>query len=241
MWLWLLMGLLTATALLAVIAPLLRPISGNLLDVKVFGNIKSTQSYPQRATAIVTALSVALLSVGLYLAYGAPDLPDRPLSGRTNERGKEAMFRAMVDELAARMRVNPKDAEGWQLLAAAYGNLGRYAEAADAYESAARLLGNAAPAELLSAQGEALVFAENGAVTPRAYGAFLGAVAKDPNEPRARFYLARAKSQSGDVNGAIADLETLLKELPADAGARPYIEEEAATLRESLVGDPPLQ
>jgi cytochrome c-type biogenesis protein CcmH len=43
----------------------------------------------------------------------------------------------MVERLAAKMRENPEDADGWKLLGRSYSALGRFNEAADAYAKAA--------------------------------------------------------------------------------------------------------
>jgi cytochrome c-type biogenesis protein CcmH len=52
---------------------------------------------------------------------------------------RQAMIRAMVERLAARLEANPDDAEGWQRLAKAYGVLGEAEKAAEATARAAAL------------------------------------------------------------------------------------------------------
>ena len=56
-----------------------------------------------------------------------------------------------------------------------------------------------------------------GVVTAAAREAFAEAVKLDPKSPRARYYLALAKEQDGDGEGAQAALAQLLSEAPADA------------------------
>jgi cytochrome c-type biogenesis protein CcmH len=98
---------------------------------------------------------------------------------------------------------------GWSYLQTA-----RYADAASAYGRAVAL----DPKPLyLSAQGEALVQAADGQVTPDARRLFHKAAAADPTDARSRYYLALEKDQKGDHKGAVADWIALLKSAPPDA------------------------
>ncbi|MFN3591403.1 MAG: hypothetical protein ACK4TG_04370, partial [Thermaurantiacus sp.] len=53
-----------------------------------------------------------------------------------------------------------------------------------------------------------------GEITPAAREIFRRAVAASPQDARARYYLAAARDQAGDTEGAIADWLTLLNEDP---------------------------
>src|SRR5207302_9947972 len=92
---------------------------------------------------------------------------------------------------------------------------GRAADAVTAYAHAVTL----APqnADHRSSEGEALVGAADGQVTPSALDAFRAAMKDDPKEPRAKYYLALYKDQTGDHDGAMADWVALIKSAPADA------------------------
>jgi len=121
---------------------------------------------------------------------------------------------------------------------------GRNAEAAAAYGKAVALDPN--NAEYLSAQGEATVLAAEGSVTPAAETIFRRAVAADPGDPRARYYLAVAKDQRGDQEGAMNDWVALLKSAPPDAPwapeVRTFVEKVAADRKIDLSGRlPPMQ
>jgi len=79
-----------------------------------------------------------------------------------------------------------------------------------------------------------LVIAANGQITVAAKMAFDAAVALDPGEPRARFYLALAKAQEGRLDEALADWVKLEAESSAEAPWRAavtaQIEQAAAEL-----------
>jgi cytochrome c-type biogenesis protein CcmH len=68
-----------------------------------------------------------------------------------------------------------------------------------------------------SSQGEALVQAANGVVTPGARSLFAKVLTLDPGDPRARYFLAMAKDEDGDHAGAMADWIALIKSAPPDA------------------------
>ena len=58
---------------------------------------------------------------------------------------------------------------------------------------------------------------EHDPMPPAALDAFKRAVALDPKDPRARYFLAVEKDLKGDHQGAIADWLALLKDTPAGA------------------------
>lgn len=122
---------------------------------------------------------------------------------------------AMIDRLRTRLETAPDDPEGWRMLGWSYQSLGRYGEAAEAYRAAARL----APqdAEIASSLAEALVRQAGGAVTAEAAAEFRNALAGNPADPRARFFLGQAKSQAGDHAGAIADWLAVVDDAPPGA------------------------
>jgi cytochrome c-type biogenesis protein CcmH len=121
----------------------------------------------------------------------------------------------MVAQLEAQLQRSPDNAEGWRMLGWSYMHTQRSADAAKAYAKAAALApGNA---DYLSAEGEAQAAAAGGQVNADALKTFEAALAAAPGDPRARYYLAVHKDQSGDHKGAMEDWIALLKSAPADA------------------------
>jgi cytochrome c-type biogenesis protein CcmH len=110
----------------------------------------------------------------------------------------------------------PSDAASWQQLGFTRFGEGNYDEAARAYARATELSpGNAV---LWSSLGEARVMASRSdPMPPAALEAFRKAVALDPKDPRARYFLAVQKDLQGDHTGAIADWLALLRDTPAGA------------------------
>ncbi len=136
-----------------------------------------------------------------------------------------------IAKLEARLKANPQDVKGWQLLGWAFFETNRFAEAATAYRRATTLTPD--NAELWSSLGEALALSTDKRELPKdAADAFRKAISIDAKDPRARYFLAVGKDVSGDHKGAIDDWFALLADTPAgapwEADLRRTIEEAAA-------------
>jgi cytochrome c-type biogenesis protein CcmH len=174
---------------------------------------KAKVALPFGRIALVLAAFVALLAIGISVWEGrsdsaatpSPDAPAAPVGD----------VAAMIGQLEAKLKGDPKNPQGWQMLGWSYFETGRYADAAKAYERAAAL----APtnATYWSALGEALVLSGPGGVTPQAEQAFQKAIANDPKDHRARYFIGVKKDLAGDHKGAVDDWIALLKDTPAGA------------------------
>jgi cytochrome c-type biogenesis protein CcmH len=120
-----------------------------------------------------------------------------------------------ISQLEAKLKDNPKDAEGWRMLGWAFFQTQRFAEAASAYGRATQLAPD--KGEYWSSLGESLVLAGKGDVPADAKAAFAKAVTLDPKDPRARYFLAVAKDLAGDHKGAVDDWFALLADTPSGA------------------------
>jgi len=171
--------------------------------------------------AVAIAGVVALAATGLYAIMGRPDLPAaHTIAGNppqaANETGHPiADVSTMIAQLEAKLRANPNDPEGWRMMGWSYGAVGRYGDAAEAYRRAAAL--DPKNANYPSAEGDALVNAAQGEVTPDALAAFQAALKLDPTDPRARYYMALHQDQIGRHDQAVADWIALLKSAPPGA------------------------
>lgn len=173
--------------------------------------------------AIGLAVAMSASAVLLYARLGSPELattvtgPAAAPAAAVGADGQQPPpdVASMVAQLEQRMKENPGDPEGWRMLGWSYFQLQRFQESAEAYRKAAELKPD--EAVYYSAQGESLVQAANGAVTPAAKAAFESARKLDPTDARSRFFLALGKEQQGNVKGAVDDWIALLNESPADA------------------------
>ncbi len=156
----------------------------------------SPQLRNRLAAAVLIAVGVPAIAFPLYLLLGQPQMPDEPLASRDAAAHAAGDIEAAVAGVEAHLIAKPDDGKGWAVLAPVYMRLERYEDAAHAYSEALRLLGED-PARR-AAYGEALVAAAGGVVTDKAREAFAKAVAEQPGQPQARFYLALAAEQDGE-------------------------------------------
>jgi cytochrome c-type biogenesis protein CcmH len=175
-----------------------------------------------RAFSIGAAAFIALGSVALYLANGFPSLPDQPHATRVAKGQGKASLNDLVAQVEARLRDKPDDGAGWDAIAPVYLLQRRYAEAADAYSRAIRLLGETP--KRLQGMAETSVMAASGIVDDAARKAFEKLLALDPSRLEARYWLAVAKEQDGKLAEAAEAYRALLTAAPADAPWRPEIE-----------------
>lgn len=109
-------------------------------------------------SAWVLAAAMPLAAVLIYVGIGNPQALTPPPAARQDT--------AALARRVAQLKANPGDAEGWLALARAYEVLGRFPEAAEAFEKGrARVDGDPA---LLAEYAYALIRAEGGVVGPRA-------------------------------------------------------------------------
>lgn len=184
---------------------------------------------PRRAAVIVGA-AVAIAAGGVYLALGSPGQPDRPLAARVDQgtaiAGGDAMHGQMADlvrQLEEKMKERPDDPTGWALLARSLARLDRTDEALAAYERAIALT-RGEDGALQAEYAETRIAANDGVVDAEAERIFTRMLQEEPGAPQARYYLALAKSQRGDVAAALADWRALLADSPAEAPWRPALE-----------------
>ena len=100
------------------------------------------------------------------------------------------------------------------MLAPVYMRLGRFDDAVAARRKSLALNGATATRE--SDLGEALATAANGVVTAEAKGLFERAVARDPHEAKARYFLGLAAEQDGKADAAAAIWRALLADAPPE-------------------------
>ncbi len=160
-------------------------------------------------------------------------MPDQPLASPEPASGAAGDIEAaVVAGVEAHLIAKPDDGKGWAVLAPVYMRLERDEDAAHAYSEALRLLGE--DPSRRAAYGEALVAAAGGVVTDKAREAFAKALAEQPGQPQARFYLALAAEQDGKKAEAIKAYESLAADAPPDA---PWVGAVKALLA-SLKGEP---
>ncbi len=180
------------------------------------------------AAAVLIAVGLPAIAFSLYARLGQPMLADEPLASRKVAPQTDGGIEAAVAAVEARLTAEPDDGKGWAVIAPVYMRLERYSDAAHAYAEALRILGEDPIRR--AAYGEALVAAAGGVVTDEARQAFDRALADQPGQPQARYYVALAAEQDGKKEDAIRDYQALLADSPPDAPWRSVVNARLATL-----------
>jgi len=178
-----------------------------------------------RTIVAAVAVAVPAAAVAVYLDLGSPSTPDLPFAERPASPARSAPAMAgdgapagsmddAVSRLRQRLESEPGNVEGWMLLGRSYMTMERPAEAAEAFRRA--VAGGAGPTAS-AFFAEALVISHGGGVTEEAAQAFEVALAADPLDPKARYYLAMARAQRGDLRGALDGWVDLVALSPSDA------------------------
>jgi len=157
---------------------------------------------PQRSArfgvAIVLALlPVAIAGVGYYWQGSWRDQALIDLS-RTDPKAAQAQAaESAVDQLVAHLEKHPDDRDAWTMLGRALFSLGRYTEAAQAYQQLSGLLQDQDP-DVLVNQGEALALASDHDLRGRPRELFEQALQIAPANVKALWYAGLAAAQAGD-------------------------------------------
>jgi cytochrome c-type biogenesis protein CcmH len=183
----------------------------------------SSSSFPK-----YLVLAVPLLAALLYSQVGRYGLPDVPRAERLAAAETTNDWDALIARVEQQLEKDPSDLEGWKLLVPNYLNIGRYGDAANAMGKIAALQGPSP--ELYANMAEALVFENNGLVTPRSIALVDGALKLDGKHPKALYYHGLALAQEGKSEDAKATFKTLLALAPPDAPWRGNVEKQLAKL-----------
>jgi len=174
-----------------------------------------------RALKVVGVSAGLFVLIGSGLLYGLLGRPDLASPDARVAASPDTSLDRMIAALEGQVRETPEDVEMWRTLGQAYSEAVRYEAAAGAFARAALL--SPEDARLHSALGEALVQASGGVVSDDAQVAFNAAIERDPTDPRARYFLALRKDQTGDRDGAMDDWIALLNSAPAGAPWVPQV------------------
>jgi cytochrome c-type biogenesis protein CcmH len=172
-------------------------------------------------------IAVPLIAVLFYEELGSPDLPGEPLASRSTD-GQANSIDALIARVEQHLEANPNDGRGWEVIAPVYLRLQRYDDAVKARRNALALLGATAQREI--DLGTALAVAAGGVVTVDSKTAFERAVAIEPGNAQALFFLGIAAQQDGNDAEAVRIWRDLVAKAPPDAPWLPMVRDQLARI-----------
>ena len=203
---------------------------------------KSSNSF-----AYSVALFIPIGAIAFYLIVGnsnglnpatapatMPNAGSEQLGPVSQGQMSQAQVAANVDKLAARLKQNPNDPQGWTMLARSYMMLERFSDAASAYEKLTALSANDADAWADYAEALALANSQNLAGKPTE--AINRALQINPKHQKALDLSGSAAYQAGDYNKAIEQWQKLLKLLPPGSDELKTVTEQISKTKELAAG-----
>jgi len=179
-----------------------------------------------RRTTAAIALLLPLGSAGLYTTLGQPDAID-PVAAQhvTNEKVEN-----MVSSLAARLKDNPNDLQGWAMLARSYKVMGRLDEAEQAFIKAGDQING--DANLLVDYADLLAARAESKLEGRPLELIKKALILNPQHPMGLMLSGVAAYGRSDFIGAQAEWQKLLQLLDPNSPDAQQVEAYIAEAQE---------
>lgn len=158
-----------------------------------------------------------VLAVGFYTYLGAPELIEGGKKQTTSapaghasskKAGSLGTVEQMIEKLAAKLKENPNNAEGWFMLGRSYMSMKRYKEAAAALEKTNQLIPNN-PVVMLR-YADALTMLRGGQISGKPFELIKRAIALKPDDPTGLWLAGMGYEEQGDYKKAISYWNLLL-------------------------------
>jgi cytochrome c-type biogenesis protein CcmH len=184
------------------------------------GTKGATQSPQRSRRAWIGAVALGLaIPVCAFLVYFAVGTPQAVVPGAVEQAAADAaggvtpdQVIAMVDRLAAKLKENPDNPEGWAMLGKSYGVMGRYDEATRAFAEAAKRTPD--DAQLLADYADALAMSQGQRLQGEPEKLIARALKADPDNVKALALAGTAAFERKDYSGALRHWERILRTAP---------------------------
>ena len=199
------------------------------LERRLLEETGSTETTPKRAqrqmqgrpVALALAVVVPIASGLLYWQLGNPlAMMEPPAASLSAQGGSEAGGQfsegmgPLIERLKQKMEQNPNDGVGWALLARSYMGMGRYPEAALAYENATTLIPD--DAQLLADYADAMGVLHGRKLEGKPEALIQKALKIDPKNVKALMLAGTVAFNRNNFSRAAKDWELARANLPAD-------------------------
>jgi cytochrome c-type biogenesis protein CcmH len=176
----------------------------------------------RRAAAVIALVGLPVVAVAFYYPLGSPRLGDFPLAQRDRTPATTQPLDSLVAQVEQHLENNPTDGRGWSVLAPVLARLGRYDDAVRAFHNSITYNGDSA--ERRADLGEAIAAAAGGVVTAEAKAEFERAIALNPDDVKASYFLGLAAEQDGRSAEAASIWRAMLAKAPPNAPWRPLVQ-----------------
>jgi cytochrome c-type biogenesis protein CcmH len=203
----------------------------------VGGQERAAVSPAGRKAAAAVGLAVPLLAAAVYFAVGNPSALGTGAGAPDPHGVTVQQIEGLVERLAAKMKENPEDAEGWTMLGRSYSVLDRHPEAAAAYANAVK---RAPPsAQLLADYADALAMAQGRELKGEPERLIAQALKVDPKNVKALALAGTVEFQKHDFKAAIAHWRSILDVVPPESEMAQSVRDSIADAEKLAGGKPP--
>jgi len=187
-----------------------------------------------RAAAIVVGIAIPVLAVMLYVfrPHTPPALSAQSATAKGEKMAPE--HSQVIEDMAARLELNPDDGNGWAMLAQSYATMGRYADSVKAYEKAVKLIPK--DAQLLVDYADVLAVANDRNLSGKPLELINQALKIDPKNIKGLALIGTAAFQTKDYASAVKSWEKMLKLLPPETPLAKQMTAGVAEARAMLAG-----
>jgi cytochrome c-type biogenesis protein CcmH len=188
------------------------------LDLENAESIKQQQQGRWAVWLLIAILP--LMSIGLYFQLGEyrvienPALAEVASNQQTQQASSNLSMDDMLDQLKARLREDPDNAQGWYLLGKSYMSQRRFGEAVTAYQRTYDLVGE--EPGVLFALADALAMQNNGVMQGEPEQLVARGLEISPRDPTGLWLMGLAAEQRQDYQTAYDAWTTLLPLIPND-------------------------
>ena len=192
----------------------------NDVDTSAASNV-SVKTSSTRASLAWVALGVPLAAVLLYLQLGTPAALQPPAQVAAAPQGhadgdSTASMEQLVASLAAKLQQEPDNAEGWFMLGRSYMSMGRYAEAAEAFQRVLDQVGDDPAVMLRYADAQAM--AQGGKISGKPFEMIKKALLLKPDDATGLWLAGLGYEEQGEYELAVQHwrkLEPMMQDDPA--------------------------
>lgn len=161
-----------------------------------------------KRTAIAISLSMPVFAIGIYMLLGEPAAMSPGAEQTKAAPVDDQQIRQMIDTLAAKLKANPDNPQGWAMLARSYKVVGRNQEAQQAFEKAGAFV-NGNP-DMLVDYAELLGIQAGNKLDGKPEKMIEEALKLNPEHPMGLMLAGVALYQRSDFPGALSRWEKLL-------------------------------
>ncbi|WP_126447250.1 c-type cytochrome biogenesis protein CcmI [Sulfuricystis multivorans] len=182
-----------------------------------------------RATAVALAIILPLGAALLYFLLGNPGAIEASANaGAHQQRFTQAEIERLVSDFAAKLENEPENYKGWAMLGRSYKALGRFPEAARAYERSGPLLESSA--DLLVDYADTLAATQG--FDAKTMSVLERALKIDPQQPQGLWLRGTAAFEAKQYEKAVTDWQALLAQLEPGSEDAKAVEANIAEARQ---------